>query len=73
MQNNMTAGSPAKLIFQFTVPVFIGNVFQQFYRPRTALKKSFDLKFFNFPYMLHLKKCKENLFYQNRQIGRAHV
>lgn len=31
MQNNMTAGSPAKLIFQFTVPVFIGNVFQQFY------------------------------------------
>lgn len=31
MQNNMTAGSPAKLILQFTVPVFIGNVFQQFY------------------------------------------
>lgn len=31
MENNMTKGSPGKLILQFTLPVFIGNVFQQFY------------------------------------------
>ena len=27
----MTSGSPAKLIFLFTVPLFIGNLFQQLY------------------------------------------
>lgn len=27
----MTSGSPAKMIFHFTLPIFIGNVFQQFY------------------------------------------
>lgn len=31
MENNMTVGNPGKLIVQFTMPVFIGNVFQQFY------------------------------------------
>ena len=31
MEKNMTAGSPAKAILSFTLPVFIGNVFQQFY------------------------------------------
>ncbi|RHV31731.1 MATE family efflux transporter [Ruminococcus sp. OM05-10BH] len=31
MENNMTKGSPGKLIVRFTMPVFIGNVFQQFY------------------------------------------
>lgn len=31
MQKDMTAGSPAKAIVGFTIPVFIGNVFQQFY------------------------------------------
>lgn len=31
MENNMTVGSPGKLIVRFTLPVFIGNVFQQFY------------------------------------------
>ena len=27
----MTTGSPMKIIFNFTLPIFIGNVFQQFY------------------------------------------
>ena len=27
----MTTGNPEKLIVRFTLPVFIGNVFQQFY------------------------------------------
>lgn len=31
MENNMTVGNPGKLIVRFTLPVFIGNVFQQFY------------------------------------------
>lgn len=31
MERNMTAGSPAKMIMNFTLPIFIGNVFQQFY------------------------------------------
>ena len=31
MQKDMTAGSPAKAIVGFTIPVFIGNIFQQFY------------------------------------------
>ena len=28
---NMTKGSPAKLIFTFAIPLMLGNVFQQFY------------------------------------------
>lgn len=31
MVTSMTSGSPAKLIFLFTVPLFIGNLFQQLY------------------------------------------
>lgn len=31
MTRNMTAGSPAKLIVMFTLPLIIGNIFQQFY------------------------------------------
>lgn len=31
MTNDMTKGKPAKLIIQFTVPILIGNIFQQFY------------------------------------------
>lgn len=31
MTKNMTAGNPAKLILVFTVPLIIGNIFQQFY------------------------------------------
>lgn len=31
MEKNMTVGSPMKIILNFTIPVFIGNVFQQFY------------------------------------------
>lgn len=31
MTRNMTAGSPAKLIVMFTIPLIIGNIFQQFY------------------------------------------
>lgn len=31
LEKDMTTGSPAKVIFSFTVPIFLGNVFQQFY------------------------------------------
>ena len=31
MQNDMTVGNPMKIILSFTLPIFIGNVFQQFY------------------------------------------
>ncbi len=31
LQKDMTSGSPEKMIFHFTLPIFIGNVFQQFY------------------------------------------
>lgn len=31
MTKNMTEGSPARLIFFFTVPLILGNIFQQFY------------------------------------------
>ena len=31
IQTDMTAGSPFKIILNFTIPIFIGNVFQQFY------------------------------------------
>ena len=31
MQNDMTKGSPLRLIILFTIPVFIGNLFQNFY------------------------------------------
>ncbi|MDO5337183.1 MAG: MATE family efflux transporter [Eubacteriales bacterium] len=30
-QRDMTVGNPARMIMNFTIPVFIGNVFQQFY------------------------------------------
>ena len=30
-QNDMTVGNPMKIILGFTLPIFIGNVFQQFY------------------------------------------
>lgn len=31
MDRDMTVGSPARMILNFTIPIFIGNVFQQFY------------------------------------------
>lgn len=31
LQKDMTSGNPGKIIFDFTLPIFIGNVFQQFY------------------------------------------
>ena len=31
MQNDMTKGSPLRLIVLFTLPVLIGNLFQNFY------------------------------------------
>ena len=30
-QNDMTVGDPMRIILSFTMPIFIGNVFQQFY------------------------------------------
>lgn len=31
MTNDMTRGNPLKLIISFTIPMFLGNIFQQFY------------------------------------------
>ena len=31
MQKNMTKGNPLPIILQFTLPLMIGNVFQQIY------------------------------------------
>lgn len=31
MQQSMTAGNPGSVILSFTLPIFLGNVFQQFY------------------------------------------
>ena len=31
MEKDMTAGRPGKIIFNFTMPICIGNIFQQFY------------------------------------------
>lgn len=31
MSNDMTTGSPAKLIFYFSMPILLGNIFQQLY------------------------------------------
>lgn len=31
MERDMTVGRPAKIILNFTIPIFIGNIFQQLY------------------------------------------
>ena len=31
VSRNLTKGNPAKLILLFTIPLLIGNIFQQFY------------------------------------------
>lgn len=36
-QSDMTSGSPMKIILWFTLPIFIGNVFQQFYNMADAV------------------------------------
>ena len=37
VQQDMTSGSPMKIILSFTLPIFIGNVFQQFYNMADAV------------------------------------
>ena len=37
IQNDMTKGSPMKIILSFTFPIFLGNVFQQFYNMADAV------------------------------------
>lgn len=37
MQTDMTVGKPMKMIVDFTIPVFIGGVFQQFYNMMDAV------------------------------------
>lgn len=37
VQKDMTSGSPMKMIFWFPFPIFIGNVFQQFYNMADAV------------------------------------
>ena len=36
-QNDMTVGNPMKIILSFTLPIFLGNVFQQFYNMADAV------------------------------------
>lgn len=31
MERDMTRGNPGKIILNFTIPIFIGNMFQQIY------------------------------------------
>ena len=37
VQNDMTTGNPMKIILNFTLPIFWGNVFQQFYNMADAV------------------------------------
>ena len=37
VQRDMTVGKPMKVIINFTLPIFIGNVFQQFYNMADAV------------------------------------
>ena len=37
MELDMTQGSPAKLILRFTLPIIIGNIFQQLYNMVDAI------------------------------------
>ena len=37
VQNDMTVGNPMKIILSFTFPIFLGNVFQQFYNMADAV------------------------------------
>lgn len=37
LQKDMTTGKPMKIILDFTLPIFIGNVFQQFYAMADAV------------------------------------
>ena len=37
VQRDMTSGSPMRIILNFTLPIFIGNVFQQFYNMADAV------------------------------------
>lgn len=37
VQNDMTVGNPMKIILNFTLPIFLGNVFQQFYNMADAV------------------------------------
>ena len=38
VQNDMTMGNPMKIILNFTLPIFLGNVFQQFYNMADAVE-----------------------------------
>ncbi len=37
VQHDMTSGNPMRIILSFTIPIFIGNVFQQFYNMADAV------------------------------------
>lgn len=37
MQTDMTVGKPMKMLLNFTIPVFVGNVFQQLYSMADAV------------------------------------
>ena len=52
----MTEGSPAKLLLSFTIPMLIGNLFQQFYRRKCTGSGRCD-RFPEFPVFLHELWC----------------
>ena len=35
MTKDMTTGNPVKLLLWFSIPLLVGNIFQQFYNMRT--------------------------------------
>lgn len=37
MEKDMTVGKPASVIISFTIPILIGNIFQQFYNMADAI------------------------------------
>lgn len=41
--NDMTTGSPVRLILAFAIPLFIGNVFQQIYNVADTMIAGYNL------------------------------
>ena len=44
MTKDMTMGSPLRMILLFSVPVLLGNIFQQFYKAWTAKRQCLFLR-----------------------------
>ena len=44
MTKSMTSGKPVKLILLFALPLIVGNIFQQFYKPHNRSAKNMPYK-----------------------------